>query len=259
MRTQDGPVAVDEPAGSSAFHNALALAVTPVQRLLVLRLAVPGDSPPNTVCGRCGAKISLRGHGQPALLPPGRCGGCGRPIGAPPYLLELLTVLAAAVAVLASPTGPVMMAALWWVACAVPLVFVDVRVHRLPNVLTYPAAAGVLLFLLLDATVSETWEAVLRSVTAAATIGAAFILTALLLGRRGLGLGDGKLMVSIALLLGWWGWGFVFTAVFVAFLTAGVAGAGLLAARRVTRQSHLPMGPHLVLAAVVVLAVQAAG
>ncbi|WP_328384362.1 prepilin peptidase (plasmid) [Micromonospora zamorensis] len=237
----------------------LTVAVTPIQRLLVLRHAVTAGSPMSTGCGRCGAAVALRSERWWALLPPGRCERCRQPVGAPPYLLEIATVVAAVVAMLVAPTWLVMAAALWWGAWAVPLVFVDVRVHRLPDALTYPAAAGVLLLLVLDAMATGSWESVFRSAAAATAIAAVFMLTALLLGRRGLGLGDGKLMVSIALLLGWWGWGALFTAVFIAFLSAGGTGAWLLAARRVTRQSHLPMGPHLVLATVAVLALQAAG
>lgn len=257
MKVQEDRAVPSKVAGrarNALFGRILALAVTPVQRLLVVRLAVPAGERPATRCGTCGTALSFHRVGHSALLPAGRCGGCGGRLGAPPYLLELLTVVATTVAVLAAPTGPTMAAALWWVACAVPLVFVDVRVHRLPNVLTYPAAAGVLLILLVDSAVTGRWDAALRSAAAAVAFGAIFLLTALLLGNRGLGLGDVKLVVSIAALLGWWGWEVPFTAVFVAFLTAGATGAVLLVTGRIHRHEHIPMAPFLVAGALTALA-----
>ncbi|WP_157746100.1 hypothetical protein [Micromonospora purpureochromogenes] len=53
---------------------ALALAVTPIQRLLVARLAVSAREP---LTGTCGTQVTLDGAGWPALPPPGRCGGSG--------------------------------------------------------------------------------------------------------------------------------------------------------------------------------------
>ncbi|MEH0971556.1 prepilin peptidase [Micromonospora sp. CPCC 205546] len=158
------------------------------------------------------------------------------------------------VVVLAAPTVPVLLAGLWWVACAVPLVFIDAQVHRLPNVITLPAAAGVFALLTIDATVTDQWEPLLSSAICAAVATTVFVSMGLVLGGRGMGLGDGKLILSMTALLSWWGWGAAFGAVFLGFLGAGLVGAVLLASGRVRRGAHIPMGPFFVAGAVVMLA-----
>lgn len=249
-------------SGNSSVHDpptwaraALKVAVTPLLRLLVIRLAVPAGQPPRVSCDTCGAPAGFASATR-VLLPAGRCGVCRRPGGAPAYLLEVITIGAAVTALLAAPTWPLRLAALWWVACAVPLVFIDLRVHRLPNALTYPAAAGVAVFVVAQAAASGQWDSALRAGLVAALTVAFFLLVALLI--RGLGLGDVKLIGSITLLLSWWGWGAVFTALFVAFVSAGVAGAVLVGLGRISPHGHLPMGPYLVAGTLAVLAQQAA-
>ncbi|MEV0881375.1 A24 family peptidase [Micromonospora echinofusca] len=161
------------------------------------------------------------------------------------------------VVVFAAPTVPVLLAGLWWVVCAVPLVFIDAQVHRLPNVITMPAAAGVFALLTMDAVVTDRWEPLLSATICAAAATAVFVSIGLVLGRRGMGLGDAKLILSMTALLGWWGWGAPFGAVFFGFLGAGSVGAVLLASGRVRRGAHIPMGPFFVASAVVMLALPA--
>ncbi|MEU8045728.1 A24 family peptidase [Micromonospora echinofusca] len=158
------------------------------------------------------------------------------------------------VVVLAAPTVPVLLAGLWWVVCAVPLAFIDAQVHRLPNVITMPAAAGVFALLTIDATVTDRWEPLIDATICAAVATTVFVSMGLVLGRRGVGLGDAKLILSMTALLGWWGWGAAFGAVFFGFLGAGTVGAVLLASGRVRRGAHIPMGPFFIAGAVAMLA-----
>ncbi|MCL7455954.1 A24 family peptidase [Micromonospora sp. MSM11] len=158
------------------------------------------------------------------------------------------------VVVLAAPTVPVLLAGLWWVVCAVPLAFIDAQVHRLPNVITLPAAAGVFALLTIDATVTDRWEPLIDATICAAVATTVFVSMGLVLGRRGMGLGDAKLILSTTALLGWWGWGAAFGAVFFGFLSAGFVGAVLLASGRVRRGTHIPMGPFFIAGAVAMLA-----
>jgi leader peptidase (prepilin peptidase)/N-methyltransferase len=234
-----------------------ALAGTPVLRWLVARHSVAPGQPPRTGCDRCGAAVSLTGPGWAALLPTGRCGRCRQRVGASPYLLEILAVAAAAAAALSAPSVPVLLAGLWWAGWAAALFFVDLRVHRLPDALTFPAAAGVVALLALDAAVRGSWAGLVRAVVTAIVAGGVFLLVALILGRRGMGVGDAKLILSVAALLGWWGWGAAFLAVLLAFVAAGVVGGVLLATRRASRATHIAMGPFFVAATVGVLALLA--
>lgn len=235
----------------------LGLSVTPLLRWLVVRLAVPAGQISRRFCDCCGVEVSPVGPGWAALLPSGRCGRCWQRVGAPPYLLELCTAVVVTIVVLAAPTIPVMLAGLWWAGCAVALVFIDAQVHRLPNAITLPAAAGVFALLAVDAAVTDQWEHVLSAVICSAVTTTVFVSMELVLANRGLGLGDAKLILSVTALLGWWDWGAAFGAVFLGFLAAGLVGAVLLAARRVRRGAHIAMGPFFIAGAVVMLALVA--
>jgi leader peptidase (prepilin peptidase)/N-methyltransferase len=139
----------------------------------------------------------------------------------------------------------------WWAALAAPMVFVDLAVHRLPDRLTYCAAIGVWALLLLSPDP--------RAFVAGAVVALAFALSTLILGRRGFGLGDAKLALSCAALLGSAGWSVVAAGLMAAFVASAVVSLGLLAARRVRWSSHLPFGPFLVLGTVVGLVLAGVG
>ncbi|MFD1326220.1 prepilin peptidase [Micromonospora sonneratiae] len=242
-----------------------ALAVTPLLRRLVIADSVPSGCPRRTHCVRCGLPVSLTTPLR-AVSPIGRCAGCNSRIGAPPMLLEL--ALLAAVAVLASwfrsgpeasPANlPVVLetAAIgWWAVCAVPLAFVDLAVHRLPDRLTYAAVIGTWTLFGLAAIVDGDGTGWLRAVSAGIVIALLFAATTLLLGRRGFGLGDAKLALSSAAILGWSGWGAVVLGLTAAFTTSAVGALILLTARRVRWSDHLPFGPFLILGTLVAVAV----
>lgn len=133
------------------------------------------------------------------------------------------------------------------------LVVVDTDVHRLPNVLTLPAVPGVLVLLLVAAATSGQWADLRRATLAMLVVGGAFVLVSLVLGSRGIGMGDAKLMLSLAPLLGWHGWGAVLVGVYAAFLLGGVVALALLVSRRAGRGSRLAFGPYLVAGAVIAL------
>jgi leader peptidase (prepilin peptidase)/N-methyltransferase len=134
----------------------------------------------------------------------------------------------------------------WWAALAAPMVFVDLAVHRLPDRLTYCAAIGV--WVLLPLSPDPVWR---RAFIAGAVVALLFALSTLVLGRRGFGLGDAKLALSCAALLGYAGWPSVVAGLMAAFLASAIVSLSLLAARRVRWSSHLPFGPFLVLGTVV--------
>lgn len=234
-------------------RTAMLVAVIPALRWLVCRYAVSPGQPPRTACDGCGAALVPGGPAGRALLPTGRCGQCRTVLGAPPFAVEIMALVVLAAAVMALPSTSMLLATLWWAACAIPLAFIDLRVHRLPDVLTSCAAAGVLAFVALDAAQRGQWDGLLRSAVCAAATGVIFLTVALVLGNRGLGLGDAKLIVSVAALMGWWGWQTVFAVVFLAFLAAGLVSGALLAAKRVDRHAHLPMGPFFIGATVLML------
>ncbi|MFF5172591.1 prepilin peptidase [Micromonospora sp. NPDC000089] len=221
-----------------------ALALAPVLRRAVARYAVPPGSPPRTGCAGCGAPLA-RWPG-----PAGRCPGCRARIGAPPGGVEL-TLLAALAVLVAVDGGLAERAALaWWLGWAVPLLWVDLAVRRLPDRLTLPAAAGVAALLGVAALTGPGGGPWLRAVVAGAGLGLAFATTTVLLGSCGFGLGDAKLALGAGALLGWYGWPVLAAGLVLTFTLSAVVSLALLAARRARWSSHLPFGPFLIVGTV---------
>ncbi|WP_121157521.1 prepilin peptidase [Micromonospora pisi] len=231
-----------------------AVTVAPLVRWLVAADSVPPGTGRRAACDACGAPFGLDGPLR-TLSPLARCGACRRRIGAPPLAVELALVAAALVLVLAARPALETVAFAWWALCAVPLLFVDLAVHRLPDRLTYAAAAGTLALLGIAALVGGTGAgAWLRALLAGTAVALLFVASTLLLGRRGFGLGDAKLVLSSAAVLGWLGWPMVAFGLMVAFAAAALTSIVLLVARRVQWSGHLPFGPFLILGGFVALA-----
>jgi leader peptidase (prepilin peptidase)/N-methyltransferase len=147
---------------------------------------------------------------------------------------------------------PATLALAWAAGAAVVLAVVDLACHRLPDRVTYPAAAVCTLALVADAAVLGAWAALVRAVAAAA---AAFLIAA---GVRwtapaALGFGDVKLLGLLGLLLGWAGWGVLLAGVFLGLCTGALAFLGLLVGRRAGWRTALPFGPPLLIGAVLAL------
>jgi leader peptidase (prepilin peptidase)/N-methyltransferase len=145
-------------------------------------------------------------------------------------------------------------AALAWAAgAAVVLGAVDLAVHRLPDRVTYPAAAVCGAAFLVDAVVQGSWGALVRALAAGA-VAFAVGTTVRVLAPEGFGFGDVKLLGLLGLVLGWFGWGVLMAGVFLGLLTGALVSLGLLATRRVGWRTAIPFGPPLLAGAVLVLA-----
>ncbi len=127
---------------------------------------------------------------------------------------------------------------------------VDARTHRLPDVLVlpvYPTLGAVLLVtVLVDGDVARVGRVLLAGLAAAA-VAAALRLVA----PSGLGFGDVKLVAPLAALCAWHGGSGTLVWLVVSWTSAGLAALVLLATRRARRGSTIPLGPHLVVGALV--------
>ncbi len=155
-------------------------------------------------------------------------------------------------AVLLTGARPATLAYAWTAGAAVVLAQVDLAVHRLPDRVTYPAAAVAAAALLADAALLGTWPDLLRALLAAAAAGGVSLLAALA-GPSGLGLGDVKLLALLGLLLGWAGWGVLLAGVFLGLLAGAAVSLLLVAAGRAGWRTAVAFGPPLLLGAVLAL------
>ncbi|WP_328424810.1 prepilin peptidase [Streptomyces sp. NBC_00443] len=202
-----------------------------------------------------------------------RCPG-GHPIGgwigwarcrectdAPSYgpstpLMVTVTALVCAAVAAATDTRPELGVWLLLAPVGVLLTVVDVRVRRLPDVLTLPLAAAALLLLGLVALVPEHAGDWSTALWAALALGAGYFVL-WLINPGGMGFGDVKLALGVGAALGWYGWPTVMLGTFAGFLFGALYGAGLVVLRRAGRKTAIPFGPFLLAGALVGLLIGA--
>jgi leader peptidase (prepilin peptidase)/N-methyltransferase len=227
--------------------------------LTVLITRVPGEEnvlrPPGR-CLRCGAvlraadMIPLAGW----LRLRGRCRACGGRIGAWHPAVELLTGTLFALIGLRFGFSPVLPALWYLVAVGVALTVIDLRLHRLPDRLTLPSYPVAAVLLGVAALAVPGVARHLLGALAGMVVTWVFYYLLLLIYPAGFGGGDVKLSGVVGLYLGWFGTRALLLGAMGAFVLAGLTGAALLAARKVTRKTMIPFGPFMLAAALAVIA-----
>lgn len=125
---------------------------------------------------------------------------------------------------------------------ALPVVWVDLDVHRVPDQLLRYWAPVLGLAVIAAAAVEDDWGLLARAIVGGGVLGGLFLLLALL---GSMGLGDVKLAAVTGLFTGALGWGYLITGAVAGFAAGAVAG-GLLLARGRARTTHLAFGPAIV-------------
>jgi leader peptidase (prepilin peptidase)/N-methyltransferase len=204
----------------------------------VYNLARPGSH-----CPRCGHAIAPWDN-VPVLswiLLRGRCRHCRTPIPIRYPLVELASGLGAgALALLVSdPVRAVAAMLLYWILLTLTVIDLDHRV--LPDEITLP---GIWLGLLVNVPgiLTSLRSAVLGAVVGYLALWSLFHVFRLLTGKEGMGYGDFKLY---ALLGAWLGLSELPLVVLVASALGSVVGLGLIATRRLGRDTPIPFGPFL--------------
>ncbi len=134
------------------------------------------------------------------------------------------------------------------VPLGVLLARIDLAVHRLPDVLTLPAAGGTAAALGAAALLpghAGSWP---RALLGGVVLGAAYLVL-VLINPGGMGLGDAKLAPTLGMALGWYGWPTLFAGTCLAFALGAAAAVTLLLTRRADRRTAIPFGPFMLLGA----------
>jgi leader peptidase (prepilin peptidase) / N-methyltransferase len=205
---------------------------------------------PGSRCPACGAPIAWRDNLPVVgwLLLRGRCRSCREHIPVRYPLVELalgLVWFVVALRLAGDGLGWAIPAYLAFAFVCLVLAVIDATTRLLPNRITYPAFPVVACLLLLASVALGDLGRLGRGLLAAASVGAFFLLLALI-SPRGMGLGDVKLAPTLGLALGWLSWGAVVVGVFTAFLLGGLVGLGAMLLLGLSRKSLLPFGPWLV-------------
>jgi leader peptidase (prepilin peptidase)/N-methyltransferase len=225
----------------------------PWLRAAVFRLAVETGAADRVTCPHCGGML----FGDPprrwgVLSPSGRCPRCRSRIGQPPFLVEAAAGAASGTLAAALGPRPELPAMVFVAVIGLALTVIDVAVHRLPDRLTLPAYPVVVLMLGVAALVDGRWEPLVRALAAGLAAGLCYLALVLLRPDQ-LGLGDAKLAGVLGIALGWFGWDVLLYGTALAFVACAATGLGLLAARRVTPLTSLPLGPFMVAGAFAVI------
>ncbi|MFE6763124.1 prepilin peptidase [Streptomyces sp. NPDC057689] len=184
-------------------------------------------------------------------VPPGEPWRTDRPAGhpltgpAPHRLAPVVTALACAALAWATGTRPELSVWLVLAPVGVLLASIDHRVHRLPDILTLPAAGAAAVLLGLAALLPEHAGSWLSALLGGLVLGG-FYLLLFLVNPDGMGLGDVKLALSLGAVLGWYGWAVVFTGGFAGFLFGAAYGLALVVLRRAGRKTGIPFGPFMI-------------
>lgn len=155
---------------------------------------------------------------------------------------------------LADQPWPVLLPYLALVPAGLALAAIDADVHRLPNAITLPLVPIELVLLAGASAAIGDWDALRRAGLAALIVGGGFLALAFVLYGRSIGMGDAKLLVSLASALGWFSWTHVLMGLWLGFVIGGVVALVLLVTRRATKGTQLAFGPYLVAGALITLA-----
>jgi leader peptidase (prepilin peptidase)/N-methyltransferase len=206
---------------------------------------------PRSRCPACGAPV--RWFDNVPLLSyvvlRGRCRDCGAPISPRYPAVELASgaLAAAAVARYGLTVGGV--EAMLLLMLLIPLAFIDLEHHLLPDVLTIPGLALGLAGSFVGG-LAAPLDAVLGAAVGGAIPYAVIVIYRWLRGAEGMGLGDVKLLAMVGSFLGWRG---VLLTLGLGATAGAAVGLLLIALGRGRRDTELPFGTFLAGAATLVL------
>lgn len=210
-------------------------------------------------CLRCG--YTLRWYDLVPLFSwlslGGKCRQCRKPIGRFEPLIELGTAAFFVLSLIAWPVplqdGLSIALFATWLAAGVVLAIMfayDAKWFLLPDSTSVALAVLGAASVTLTAVASpDPWAVVWSAVGAVAVLSGLYLMLWTISRGGWVGFGDVKLGVGLGLLLGQWE--LALLALFLANLIGVVFVLPLMAAGKVTRKSHVPFGPMLILGTVV--------
>lgn len=139
-------------------------------------------------------------------------------------------------------------------AVGVALAVIDVIEQRLPSPLVYSGLTVVGALFATSTALYSTMPSLLRALAGMAVLMVFYLVLALVSGG-GLGAGDVKLGALVGITVGWMSWSSLITATFLGWFAAALMWLILRVARRRPRGSLLPMGPFILLGALLTICV----
>jgi leader peptidase (prepilin peptidase)/N-methyltransferase len=149
-------------------------------------------------------------------------------------------------------SDPVLPALCFLTVIGLVLSYVDVHERRLPDAVVGPGALVLGALLVLAAVLRHDPYPLVRAGIGAA-LSAGLLGSAVLVRPDGLGLGDVKLVGLTGAVLGWLSWSTILLGLLAGLTLGGLFGLILIAARRASRRTAIPLGPALLAGALLVV------
>jgi leader peptidase (prepilin peptidase)/N-methyltransferase len=181
----------------------------------------------------------------------GKCKACKAAISARYPLVEALTAVLTAGAVIRFGATPAALAACVMLWFLVALTFIDFDTQLLPDNLTLPLLwAGLLANVLGFVPGVSLRDAVVGAIAGYLVLWAVYWLFKLIRGKEGMGYGDFKLLAALG---AWLGWQMLPLIVLLSSVVGAVIGLSLVAFKGRDHQIPLAFGPYLAIAGVIAL------
>ncbi|WP_233521488.1 prepilin peptidase [Streptomyces triticagri] len=158
----------------------------------------------------------------------------------------LAVVTALLCAALAATSGLHPETAVWLLLLPVGvlLAVIDATVHRLPDLLTLPAAGAAAALLGLAALGDSATGSWTTALLGGLGLGGAYFIL-FLIHPSGMGFGDVKLALVLGVTLGWYGWDSVVRGFVLGIFYGGAYAFILLSSKRAGRRTAMPLGPSM--------------
>ncbi len=217
------------------------------------------SEPKRSSCPSCGTQIRAADN-VPVLswlLLRGRCRYCDAPIS-PRYLaVEVITGTLFGIVAWRWGLDPLLPALLVLTWSLVVATAIDIEHRIIPNRLTLRLPLVLLPLVAIAAALDGSWGALVRGLIAAITVPAFMLALSeafrLLRGQVGIGMGDIKLAISLALVLGFLGGLELVAFAYATIISAVLIAVVLLVAGRAKLASRIPFGPYLAVGTMVVI------
>jgi leader peptidase (prepilin peptidase)/N-methyltransferase len=209
-------------------------------------------------CGECGHVIAAK-ENIPLIsffILKGRCAHCSSKISSSYPLLEVgMALLFLSSIFIFSNWTP----ALLWLTLAafgIPLVIIDITLHRLPDALTTSLLAISSLIIIGDAIIDSRYSRLLPSLIGGIGL-CAFYLALAIISRGGMGMGDVKLAAALGVIAGYFGARTILISTFSAFILGSIIGIALMLVGKAGRKTVIPFGPFMIVGEAISLIVAA--
>lgn len=197
-------------------------------------------------CASCRAPLPLR-RSIPVvswLAQRGRCHSCAASIGTRELINDGLCLMVGLLTGAFVGVNAALPALMVLALVLVPMALIDLRLHKIPTRLVYPATAVVTVLLGVAAVVQGDPRRLVRAL-AGGLLASAFIWLLVIVYPAGMGDGDARLCLLLGMGLAWFGWGHLLYGLMAGFVLGSVVGIGYALASGQGRKTQLPFGPWL--------------